>query len=530
MEIQTGETITTHIGQCQDKKQHREIKEKHRETKIRSGGLGGKHMTNYNKSQTNQDKVKYDLKNNLIFRYLNILDKLNSINRPVSDLENNKYTYEEKIEYIKSIAKDSELDIELDIYLEYLIREFLLDIDIPRQAEDIENLTGIKLLKYMIKIIDTIQIKTSIQRQSLVVLKYNKQINETGFHNLQRVCRGKVINVKTHEIVQYPYDKFFNIDENNEYSLDKIKDRLECAKYISVTEKVDGCLVAVTQTDKTKSIQINKKSIDKLVIQTMGQFDNEQVQIAKAILIKQRSVIKPERTYIFELITPTEKHVVDYGNLETLILTNIRDLRTYKLLKYNELKEERQQLNIPIVKQYEYSNIDEFIAKASETETDNTKSLEHEGWVFRLDNKHDETFLFKLKYKEYFRLSRQKSNISPEKLFTIIKAGKYDDYLNQVEDIDVEAIEQLKEELDIRVKEEVDRILKRGYVELEKLDISLYEFNTDRQKRATVIKHLKQLSAGMTIVKVLSRASKINDIDISSYYQLLKYDNMQSIT
>lgn len=530
MEIQTGETITTHIGQCQDKKQHREIKEKHRETKIRSGGLGGKHMTNYNKSQTNQDQVKYDLKNNLIFRYLNILDKLNSINRPVRDLENNRYTYEEKIEYIKSIARDSESDIELDIYLEYLVREFLLDIDIPRQTEDIASLTGIKLLKYMIKIIDTIQIKTSIQRNSLVVLKYNKQINETGFHNLQRVCRGKVINVKTHEIVQYPYDKFFNIDENNEYSLDKIKDRLECAKYISVTEKVDGCLVAVTQTDKTKSIQINKKSIDKLVIQTMGQFDNEQVQIAKAILIKQRSVIKPERTYIFELITPTEKHVVDYGNLETLILTNIRDLRTYKLLKYDELKAERQQLNIPIVKQYEYSNIDEFIAKASETETDNTKPLEHEGWVFRLDNKHDETFLFKLKYKEYFRLSRQKSNISPEKLFTIIKAGKYEDYLNQVEDIDLEAIEQLKEELDIRVKEEVDRILKRGYVELKKLDISLYEFNTDRQKRATVIKHLKQLSAGMTIVKVLSRASKINDIDISSYYQLLKYDNMQSIT
>lgn len=491
-------------------------------------------MTNYNQSQTKTDQVKYDLKNNLIFRYLNILDKLNSINRSQSDLENNKYTYEEKIEYIKSIVKDSivkdsESDIELDIYLEYLIREFLLDIDIPRQTEDIASLTGIKLLKYMIKIIDTIQIKTSIQRQSLIVLKYNKQINETGFHNLQRVCRGKVINIRTHEIVQYPYDKFFNIDENNEYSLDKIKDRLACARYISVTEKVDGCLVAVTQTDKTKSIQINKKSIDKLVIQTMGQFDNEQIQIAKAILIKQRSIIKPERTYIFELITPTEKHVVDYGNLETLILTNIRDLRTYKLLKYNELKAERQYLNIQIVKQYEYSNIDEFIAKASEEQTDSTNKLEHEGWVFRLDNKYDETFMFKLKYKEYFRLSRQKSNISPEKLFTIIRAGKYEDYLNQVEDIDVEPVQQLREELDIEVKEEVDRILKRGHEELEKLGISLFEFNTDRQKRATVIKHLKQLSDGMTIVKVLSRASGLNSIDMNSYYQVIKYEDMQNM-
>ena len=382
----------------------------------------------------------------------------------------------------------------------------------------------------MIKIIDTIQIKTSIQRQSLIVLKYNKQINETGFHNLQKVCIGKVINIKTHEIVQYPYDKFFNIDENNEYSLDKIRNRLACAKYISVTEKVDGCLVAVTQTDKTKSIQTDENNIDKLIIQTMGQFDNEQVQIAKAILIKQRSIIKPERTYIFELITPAEKHVVDYGNLETLILTNIRDLRTYKLLKYNEIKAERQQINIPIVKQYEYSNIDEFIAKASETETNKTNKLEHEGWVFRLDNKYDETFMFKLKYKEYFRLSRQKSNISPEKLFTIIKAGKYDDYLNQVKDIDIEAIEQLKEELDIRVKEEVDRVLKIGQEELEKLGIRLDEFNTDRQKRATAIKHLRQLSDGMTIVKVLSRASKQQDsMDMNSYYQVLKYENIQSI-
>ena len=105
-------------------------------------------MKDYNKTQISQDQVKYDLKNNLIFRYLNILDKLNSINRSISDLENNKYTYEEKIAYIKSIVKDNKSDIELDKYLEYQIREFLLDIDIPRQTEDIAELTGIKLLKY----------------------------------------------------------------------------------------------------------------------------------------------------------------------------------------------------------------------------------------------------------------------------------------------------------------------------------------------------------------------------------------------
>ena len=86
------------------------------------------------KTQISQDEVKYDLKNNLIFRYLNILDKLNSINRSISDLENNKYTYEEKIAFIKSIVKDNKSDIELDKYLAYQIREFLLDIDIPRKT------------------------------------------------------------------------------------------------------------------------------------------------------------------------------------------------------------------------------------------------------------------------------------------------------------------------------------------------------------------------------------------------------------
>lgn len=485
-------------------------------------------------TQINQDQVKYDLRNNLIFRYLNILDKLNSINRPVSDLENNKYTYEEKIQYIKSIARGSKqqsinLDdyLELDSYLTYQIREFLLDLDIPRQTVEIENLTGIDLLKYMTKIIDTIQIKTSMQRQSLIVLKYNKQINETGFHNLSRVCRGKVINVKTHEIVQYPYDKFFNIDENNEYSLDKIRNRLACAKYISVTEKVDGCLVAVTQTAKTKDIQIDEKSIDNIIIQTMGQFDNEQIQIAKAILIKQRSIIKPNRTYIFELVTPLEKHVVDYGNLETLILTNIRDLKTYRLLRYNEIISEGQQLRLPVVKQYEYSNIADFIEKASrEQETSGKNKLEHEGWVFRIDNKYGETFMFKLKYKEYFRLSRQKSNISPEKLFTIIKVGKYNDYLNQVQDIDIEPVQQLREELDIEVKEQIDRILKRGQEELEKIDISMNEFNTDKKRRATAIKHIIQLPDGQTMIKVLSRASRLDDMNIDSYYQVIKYEDM----
>ena len=78
-------------------------------------------MKDYNKTQISQDEVKYDLKNNLIFRYLNILDKLNSINRSINDLENNKYTYEEKIAYIKSIVKDNKSDIELDKYLAYQI-------------------------------------------------------------------------------------------------------------------------------------------------------------------------------------------------------------------------------------------------------------------------------------------------------------------------------------------------------------------------------------------------------------------------
>ena len=160
-----------------------------------------------------------------------------------------------------------------------------------------------------------------------------------------------------------------------------------------------------------------------------------------------------------------------------------------------------------MVEQYEYKSIDDFIEKASkEQETSGQTKLEHEGWVFRLDNQYGETFMFKLKYREYFRLSRSKANISPEKLFITIKSGKYNDYLNQVQDIDIESIQQLREELDIEVEKAIHRVFETGQKELDKINISLDDFIQDKQKRATAVKHLRQLDNGQTIIKVLSKS------------------------
>ena len=74
-----------------------------------------------------------------------------------------------------------------------------------------------------------------------------------------------------------------------------------------------------------------------------------------------------------------------------------------KLLKYNSLVKIAKQFYLDITESFEFDDLQKFIDKTM-NETENIK----EGWVFRvIKGKTD--MMFKLKYQEYFRLSRIKS-------------------------------------------------------------------------------------------------------------------------
>ena len=61
----------------------------------------------------------------------------------------------------------------------------------------------------------------------------------SGFY---RECRSLVINIKTEEIVLCPFKKFRNINEGEENSLENIRKRIESAKSVEITNKLDGSM------------------------------------------------------------------------------------------------------------------------------------------------------------------------------------------------------------------------------------------------------------------------------------------------
>ena len=390
------------------------------------------------------DKVSEELKLNIVEN-----DKYRSL---VADIY--KLSQSEAIELSDGLKEDIIVYLKsLNIQDEYPLLCKVSGIEMGI-AFDFEHLTDNQLLRYLAIVLRTV---TYLQKDNLLLLKYSKTIWNTGWHNLAKQCRGKVIDLNTRQVVVYPFNKFFNLNEVDETDLDKIYGLLSKADYISVTDKKDGSAIIVTKYN------------GEIIINTNGEFVNEQVKLAKGLFEKKYSYfyqnIPEGYTFVFELIHPLNRIVLDYGDEKTLYLLAVRDLTDLHLLKYSELVEMAEQYHLDITESFEFSDLDSFIAKTEESE--NIK----EGWVFRVISG-DTDMMFKLKYQEYFRLSRIKSIPSLKKIYGLLQTDKLDDVLSVAEsDIkdtvmaDVQKLFDYLENFKGLIKEDSDYLLAKYKVE-----------------------------------------------------------------
>lgn len=117
-------------------------------------------------------------------------------------------------------------------------------------------------------------------------------------------CRGLIVNTETGEIVARPWAKFFNYGEH-------VADTLDITAPVEVTDKADGSLGILYMTS------------DGPAIATRGSFMSEQAQHATD-LYRGRYAGKweprPDVTYLFEIIYRSNRIVLDYGDMDDLIL------------------------------------------------------------------------------------------------------------------------------------------------------------------------------------------------------------------
>jgi RNA ligase len=159
----------------------------------------------------------------------------------------------------------------------------------------------------------------------LRILNYTESAAwENVWNEVTLQCRGLIYDIETAEVLARPFRKFFNHEQEQAptFSLD---DRLH------VTEKADGSLGILYRTPEGQ-----------WAIATRGSFASDQALWATAHFQQfYAGFWEPEEdlTYLFEIVYPENRIVVDYYGWDGLILLGAVDISTGKSVPPEEAME-----------------------------------------------------------------------------------------------------------------------------------------------------------------------------------------------
>ena len=246
-------------------------------------------------------------------------------------------------------------------------------------------------------------------------------------------CRGLIAD-NNNQIIARPMSKFFNYSELEhlpEFNA-KLQKCLQKNESFNVTAKIDGSLIIVT-TYK-----------DELIVASRGSFESEQAAKAREIIKKICPDFKPHEdfTCLFEILYKDNRIVVDYGDIEDLVLLAIIHNETGVELTDTDIRWSRP-------KTYNFKNIEEILAHPP------AKNENEEGFVVHFT---ESNFRFKIKYPEYIRLHKMLTGINEKHIWELMSTGQGinellelvpDEFFDWVTDIE----ENLKDDyMEIEVK------------------------------------------------------------------------------
>jgi len=230
----------------------------------------------------------------------------------------------------------------------------------------------------------------NVQRHSslpLSIYKYSKQAVYTRHWNeITLRCRGVVLDEESNVVVN-GFLKFFNHDEQDGRSgYEMHKD----FPYV-VTEKLDGSLIQAA------------KYRGELVVTSSGSFESPQALRAKEMI--NPSLIEEGKTYVFEIIYPENRIVLDYGDKVSLTLLAVRDTDT----GHEFLLDEYEQ----------FDRVKSVNMTLEEVESDLVRAdyINKEGYVVRFAD----GFRVKCKYHEYMRLHKIVSGVNEKYVWECLR-------------------------------------------------------------------------------------------------------------
>lgn len=285
-------------------------------------------------------------------------------------------------------------------------------------------------LKELLDIFKPLQINCN---NGLVLFKYANFIalDELGmfgadfwnlYDGLYKECRSVVIDIVNTCIVLAPQAKFFNVNENDEWSYESIKNKIGKAQSVEITNKLDGS----NQNYRWYNGEVvgsGSSAIDK----------NESWRLQKGyalLTLNHRIMMRDyqDYTFMYEFISPDNQVVVRYTKeQEGLYLFGMRNVKTGKELTYTEVLKIASEYDVPTTELYQDS-FDDIMEQL-----DNYSSNEKEGWVIGIVDDHNNIFKAKLKVNDYVLMHKALAKlISPNAIIKAIADEKWDDFYSKI--------------------------------------------------------------------------------------------------
>lgn len=267
----------------------------------------------------------------------------------------------------------------------------------------------------------------SIQRDGdYILFKYN-QIHSDFSSPVVQEARGIIFHEPTWECVCRPFRKFFNYGEANAAEINWSK--------AVVSEKIDGSLIKLWMHNGEMHISTNG-TIDAGKAQVSG-FDNMSFKdlFFKALAV-QYIMITPGFTYLYELVSPYNRVVIPY-----------EDIDIYQLAIIDNITGEEYELdaNIKKPKEFQLSSFDEVLRAAQALDWKN------EGFVV-----FDGINRVKVKSPAYVlaHYARNNNVMTTERLLDVILMGEEEEFLTYADEYQkrIEAIVEKKREYDEGVR------------------------------------------------------------------------------
>jgi len=303
----------------------------------------------------------------------------------------------------------------------------------------------------------------------LTIYNYSQATQyEAHWDKVTLSARGLVFD-DAGRLVARPFKKFFNIEENKHIATESFE----------VYEKMDGSLGIMFYYE------------GEWIFASRGSFTSEQALKFKEIFMNKykTSHLTVTNTYLFEIIYPTNRIVVDYGEMEDVVL--LGEIRTESGEELGMKYWENSIFNV--VKKYEFKDYKEI----QKLNWDNK-----EGFIVRFSNGDR----CKIKFSDYVKLHRVLTNCSSydvwENLMTFDKLPE--EMLQDVPDEFYDWVNQLE----LRLKKEYEFVFNQHMAHMS----SIFRYGLERKEFALKVQELEGVNHGLIFAMYNGKKDKMKQL------------------